>query len=648
MKIKLLASVFLITSISSVQAQVTTPPQTGADLLKSRFGGSDYQTESDQTMLVEQRNRFESSQLPTLEEEVDQPSDNAGNPPFLFTPLYFTPTTTPTAYQLPEGTIIFSTRNRIFSSPGDADEEQTPLYPSFSPIIWGITDQLQITVAGQSVDSGRPGQQGNFNVIREEDAEAVLDLKYRLWENPDQGLALSGVVSVAGGRRQLIFRQGGTRQVFDAHDLVPAVQLPLTYQRDGVSLTFSPTIAFFPEEHALFIHRPPIADPGEFGTTFGISGAASYIINPRLMVWGDGFVPLTGNNSLDDDLGKPAKSIVLDAGLRYFVNPRVALDLFASNRLGTYGPLALTAESQDEFSVGFGLMFMPDFSEANRSYASNFDATTTVRDSLSGGGLAYFDGDVLPANTVAFDLFGGTQGISTAVRYGFVNDLEAGAYLDYAFGDVDESEQGFGVKVRLLDQHRGSPFTASIVGTVGLTNQPFANFVENDPNAFENRGLDKDIPLFALITGDDGDEFKLFITTLSVPLHYQFENNASVWLTPMLSYVQRNSLELAGLNVGGSYPVNPELNVIGEVGANFVEDGNMIGDNGRENAIPWTVAFQWQPENLLGQSYENRVSRPNLNLFFTNRVGFSPWQSMRVQHDHNIAVGVGLTIPVAF
>lgn len=648
MEIKLLVPFFFLASMFSAQAQVSDTPHTAADLLQPRVGISQGQGRSGTTQFREVEKDMPTSQLPTFTEETGQTPADLDNATIFFTPLYFTPTTTPTAYSLPAGTVIFENRNRLFSNPGDNNDEETALYPGVA-VSWGITDQLQITIAGQSVDSGGPGQQGNFNVIREEDAEANLDLQYQLWDDPDQGLALSGVVSVAGGRRQIVFSQPGVaRQSFDAHDFVPAVQLPLTYRRDRVSLTFSPTIAFFPEDHALFIHRPPIADPGEFGTTLGISGSASYIINPRLMVWGDGFVPFTGNNSLDDDSGKPAKSIVFDAGLRYFVNPRVALDLFASNRLGSYGPLALTAESQDSFSVGFGLMFMPDFSPANRVYVSNFDDATILRDSLSSGGLAYFDGDVLPANTMAFDLFGGTQGISTAVRYGFVNDLEAGVYLDYAFGETDESEQGFGVKVRLLDQQRGNPFTASLVGTVGLSNQPFANFVENDPNAFDNNNLDKDIPLFALITGDDGDEYKLYITTLSLPLHYQFENEASVWLTPMLAYVQRNSLELGGFQVGGSYPVSPDLNVIGEVGANLIEDGNSIGDNGRENAIPWTVALQWQPENLLGQSYADRVSRPNFNLFVTNRVGFSPWQSMRVQHDNNIAVGVGLTIPVAF
>ncbi len=651
MNIKYIVPFLYFASISSVQAQVTDISELSTDLFKASDKDLEVLTESSwhqtsYTNLPKFIQTVEITQLPSQAEEQNQAqgeTESLDPHTTNLSPLYISPSNVPTAEQLPAGAGVINIRNRIFSPPG---EEETGLYPILG-LSWGITDQLQITIAGQGVDSGAPGSQGDFNVIRSENGEATLELKHRLWDNPEQNLALSGVFSISGGSREFTFRGGGETTIISANDIIPAFQFPLTYFNNRASVTLSPTIAFFPEDHAMFLHRPPIANPGSFGTNFGLSGAASYQLNPRLTLWGDAFIPFIGNNSLDEDSGKPAKAVALDVGLRYFVNPRVALDLFTSNRIGSVGPLALTAESQGNFGVGFGLAFMPNlFAPANKNYPDSFLDADVVTDNFLPGGLNYFDGGVLPQGTVAVDILGGSQGISSALRYGLVNDLEAGIYLNYAFGNVDESEQGFGIKARLLNQQTGSPITASMVATLGLTNETFVNFRRNDAGAFERGNVEKKLPFF--LNGDVDERSLLYLTTLSFPLQYQFENDANIWLTPMLGYAQRLGFEMAGFNLGGSYPIAKELSLIGEVGANFIGEGNMLGSQVRENAIPWTVAMRWQPTNFLGTDFSKSNYNPYFNLFVTNRVGFSPWQQMRVQHENNIAVGLGLTIPFNF
>jgi len=231
------------------------------------------------------------------------------------------------------------------------------------------------------------------------------------------------------------------------NDLVPALQVPwtITTTNQRAQFTLAPTVAFFPASNAIAFRRPPVDEPGSFGTTLGLSGGASYQLHRRLAVWGDFFAPITGNNSISRESGKPAKAIAYNAGLRYLVNPQVGLDVFASNTQGGIGPLALTAD-RDFTAVGTRLAFMPELFQGNRRYGDSWSQDfwgEDVPDTVDG--LAFFDGGTVPEGQLTSNLQGGGQGLLAALRYGVVKDLEAGVYLDLVTGDVDESEQGYSV-----------------------------------------------------------------------------------------------------------------------------------------------------------------------------------------------------------
>ena len=602
------------------------------------------------------------AELPAIANEVDNISEQdstliksetkEATPPVIFTisPLIDRFFTQPTAKHLRAGEVIFNIDNRLFFLPdlvpGRLDNEDTALNfgGGFS---WGISDRLELTLQFQHVDSSSPARQGDFVSERTEDNEAAIEIKQQLWQNSDDTKSLSGVVSASWGTRGFKFTRNGNSVEINNRDIFLAFQLPFTATvNQKWQFTISPTIAFFNDKSAVFYHRLPNDKDSSFGTTFGFTGAVSYSLSSRLAIWGDAFIPITGNNSVSRESGKPDTAIAYNAGVRYLFNPRLAIDLYASNTQGSIGPLALTAD-RDLVSFGTNLIFMPDFIAANRRQPDRFSPAKQNDDTptpVVNSGIAFFDGGTLDSGQFLFNVQGGSQGVLTSLRYGFLKDFEGGIYLDYVSGETDESEQGFSAKVRFLNQAEDAPITASLAVSLGLTNQPFVNFFNNDRDEFDRRGLDKEVPI-AIPGADDFDEGKEFIFTASVPLNYQFDSNAAIWFTPTIAYVQRLGTEIAGFNVGASIPITQELSILGEVGANFAGKGNgFIGDE-LEDLIPWTVGIRWKPLSLFGLEPSTNNTNPQLELYLTNRVGSSTWHQLRVRNQNKTAIGAGLILP---
>lgn len=576
----------------------------------------------------------------TLEPEPDQTTT---------TPLSQQLFVQPTAQHLQQGELILDFDNRLYFLPdlveGGVDDADTAV--NFNTgFIFGVTDKLQLTLQFQFVDSSTPAKQGDFISERTENQAAAGELKYRLWQNQSQTQALSGVVSASWGTRGFRFMREGTRTdrtEINNRNVFVTLAVPYTAQVSNKwQFTISPTVAFFNDRNAGFFHRLPGEDE-EFGTVFGLTGSTAYEINPRLFIWGDAFVPFTGNNSISRSSGLPDTAIAYNGGIRYLVNPRLALDIYASNTFGSFGPLSLTAD-RDLVALGTNLRFMPDLISANRQYSDRFNEDSNIIAPLTTDGLAFFDGGVVSSQDFVWHFQAGNQGILTALRYGLVKDLEGAIYLDYVFGDVDESEQGYSVKLRLLNQAESSPITLSLAATLGITNQPFVNFLEGDRDEFSRRDLDKEFPIFTP-GGDDIEEGKQLIATFALPIHYQIADNTAVWFTPIAGYLQREGTELAGFNLGGSLAFTSELSAVAEIGANFVGEGNSITQNGLEDEIPWTFALRWTPLTLFGLEPTEDNTNPQLEFYLTNRVGSSTWHQLRVRDDNDLAVGVGLQLP---
>jgi hypothetical protein len=557
-----------------------------------------------------------------------------------------------TAEQLQQGEVVTSLRYRQSFPSGTARDVGLTGQPTFG-ISWGVTDKLELTLDAQTVDNSGPGNQGPFKALRINPdntgpnlfQEFTFQAKQRLWQNEEGTQALSGVVAASlgnAGRPYRFFDETGAISNGKNNEIVTSLELPFTIRTDNrLQLTLSPKVAFLPNDNALYFNTPPVEKPGSFGTTFGLAGGISYQLNPRLILWGDAFVPLTGNNTINRDTGLPARTIAFNAGLRYIVNPRLATDLFVSNTLGNTGPLSIVTDS-DNPSLGLGITYLPGITSANRRYSQHFHATQQPPpDTVAGFGL--LDGGTIANQQLRLSLQGGEQGLLTGIRYGLLDDLEIGAFLESIPGTVDESALGLSGKVRFLHQADGDPFTLSGLVTVARSNNVLVNLINDNRNELEERGLEKSG--FAFSNEKAGE---LLIITLSTPMHYQFKGGSAIWLTPTLGFVQRNGLEIAGLNLGGSVPLARGLDAIAEAGLELSGNGNAFVGNNRETVIPWTVGLRWHPASLLGIPKTSAISGLQLEAYVTNRVGTTPFGSLRVRADNDTAIGVGLVLPIQF
>ncbi|MBW4574362.1 MAG: hypothetical protein KME08_03670 [Aphanothece sp. CMT-3BRIN-NPC111] len=548
-----------------------------------------------------------------------------------------------TAHQLLRGEVLPSLRYRQSFPPEDVVNGLTG-QPTLG-ISWGITNNLELTLDAQTVDNFGPGRQGDFRAQRTTTngsgnffQELTLQAKQRLWQNAQGTQALSGVVAISRGVRSYRFSRPGAGNLpsgGNKDELVPSLEFPFTVTTgDRWQFTVSPKVAFLPEDNALYFRRLPIPDSGSFGTTFGLAGAASYRVNSRLVLWGDAFVPLTGNNTIDRDTGLPARSIGFNAGVRYLVNPRLATDLFVSNTLGNTGALSMITDKEYPF-LGLGVTFLPGVTSANRRYPASFRSTQQPPPETPAG-FAFLDGGTVRSGQLVTSVQGGGQGLLAAVQFGLLDDLEIGSFIDLVPGTTDESEFGFSGKIRFLHQADGDPVTLSAVATLARSNNVLINLVNNNANEFEERGFKKGG--FAFSNEGPGE---LFIITLSTPIHYQFANGGAIWATPTLGFVQRNGLQIAGINFGSSTPVLKNLDLIGEVGLEFSGKGNAFVDRTRETVIPFSLGLRWNPSL-------RQIPGLQLEGFLTNRVGSSPFGTLRVQADKSVSVGVGVRLPVQF
>ena len=556
-----------------------------------------------------------------------------------------------TADQLRQGEILTTLRYRQSFPPGNDSQTGLTGQPTLG-INWGVTNNLELTFDAQTVDNSGPVRQGPFLAQRINPdgtgpnffQEFTLQAKQRLWQNETGTQALSAVVAASLGNAGRPYRfYQPTRAIANGQNnqIVTSLELPYTYKpTERWQFTLSPKVAFLPEDNALYFNRLPLTN-SSFGTTFGLAGGISYQINPRLLLWGDAFVPLTGNNTINRDTGTPTKTIAFNAGLRYLVNPRLATDLFVSNTLGNVGALSLVADREYP-SLGIGITYLPGITGANQRIAQHFNSTQQPPPDTSAG-FALLDGGTIANKQLNLSVQGGSQGLLTGVRYGLLDDLEIGTFLNSIPGTVDESELGFSGKIRFLHQADGDPFTLSGAVTVARANNVLVNLVNNNRNRFQELGLEKGGFAFS-----DEKVGELFIVTLSAPMQYQFKGGSAVWLTPTLGFIQRNGLQMAGLNFGGSVPLAKNLEAIAEAGYDFSGKGNGFVGNKRATIIPWSVGLRWRPASLLGISQNSAIAGLQLEAYLTNRVGSTPFETMRVRADNNLAVGVGLSLPIQF
>ncbi|WP_218079803.1 AMIN domain-containing protein [Anthocerotibacter panamensis] len=538
---------------------------------------------------------------------------------------------------------------------------------------YGFLDGVELRLDLQGQDNNSPGLLGNtvnerfvrdLGVTSNSFQEITLQGKFRLVNEPTfkSSVVFSGTV----GNRAFSFTplqnpiEGRFERTY-GQTLIPALEVPLTWQLDArTTVTLNPKLVFLPGDNAGFIPINPQLG-GSFGTVGAVGLGASYSLSEHLQLRADVTPILFGNNSVNTATGLPNKTLVYNAGFRYVVNPRLALDVFASNSYGNTGVGSVVARED----VGFGasLTFIPDkffFFDlaANHKFDKSFDLSETSdqRKAFVRGGFTFLDGGTVPEGKTYLQLKGTSNGFLASIRNGTLDDFETGYFVNFTASSVDESEAGLSTKVRFLNQAVGDPFTLSGVFTIGRTSDRFINYVRADRNAVNTaedpfnagRGDRGPIPpnLFGLFTERFGETL---ILTLSAPLQ-QVTENYSWWVIPKASYVQQSSrlgasdVQLAGVTVGGSLRLSKSLELMGEV-TPLIQGNNILVGDRRQQTLPWSAGLRWTFDGG-GGAVPGFDQTASLDLYVTNSLGLSPYQSLRAIADNGLSAGLGLNFPL--
>ncbi len=539
--------------------------------------------------------------------------------------------------------------------------------------IYGLSDDIELTLDLQGANGSVPGFQGPYLVERRVGInngnifqDIAVQAKFRLGEI--FGARSSAVLGLTVSRPQFTFFDATGRNLpaierpQEGLVFVPSFEVPFTFlaRDDRYAFTVSPKFAYFPQDNAIYTPVNPGTN-ASFGLTAGVGLGGSFKISPRFQVRGDITPILLGNNTVDRNSGLPDRVLPYNIGIRYLVNPRLGLDVFVSNTFGNTGGPSMVAFSN---SNGFGaaLTFTPeralyllDF-PANRKFAESFnqDVPPEIRRLYVPASFDLLDGSTIAGGTTRLTLQASTGPISTSVRTGTLDDFEAGFYANFAPSGPDESDGGVSTKVRLLHQPSGDPFTLSTLFTIGRTSSRACNFVNGTTDGLD-RALNNlptacpgvpgvtpagdrgPIPpnLLGLVTENIGE---LFVLSLSFPAQYGFEGGHSLWINPKIAYLQRSGdrSPLVGASIGGSIRVAPGFELVAQVTPVFRGENGFIG-NTLERLLPWQAGVRFTP-GLAGTDL-------SLNVYATNSVGLSPYQSLRVRADNQISVGLGFQFP---
>jgi hypothetical protein len=569
-----------------------------------------------------------------------------------------------TAEHLGAGEVLQTQFVRLFKPEAGINDD---LFANQSnQIVYGLTDDIELSLDLQGVNGSVPGFQGNFiaerrvgvnngNIFQDFSLQGKLRIGSLL------GGQSSLVLGLAASRPQFTFTTNGvqTTRPQEGTTLTPSLEFPTTYKTkdERWSFTVSPRLVYFPEDSNLYTPVNPGSN-GRFGLTVALGLGGTFKLSPRFQIRGDASAILIGNNTVGRFSGEPTQVIPFNIGLRYLVNPRIALDVFATNTFGNAGGSAIAAFSNNT-GIGIALTTTPErlFTildvPANRKFAETFyeDVPKERRRIFVPASFDLLDGSTIARDTSQIGLRVSTGTIGTAFRNGSLDDFETGFFADFAPEGVDESDAGASTKIRFLHQQSGDPFTLSALVTLGRSSSRLCNFINGTRDGLERAingqptncpGVPGSVPagdrgpipanLFGLVTENTGE---LIILTLSLPTQFTFDSGASLWFNPKLAYIQRagDRSPLIGASFGASYPVLPGLELVGQITPVFRGENGFLGD-GLARLLPWQAGVRFSVPNGF-----------STNLYVTNAVGLSPYESLRVRADNQVSIGLGLQLP---
>ena len=361
-----------------------------------------------------------------------------------------------TAETLPAGILSLSvgTHQTVDSDAGTGSQ----LY--YGALDYAVTDRIQLGFSAQVIeDRLEKPVLGTRFATRFQTYGASL--KYRVLDATNTQASLLGSVEL------LEFRTGlyGT-DVTSADHVIGSLHLPVTYRASPtVQLHLTPGLSVFPDR----INGIPY-----YGTIASIGAGLTWTPNYRWQGYAQVSAPLSGGNTFNTNR-EIIKVPVVTAGVRYAVSPKVSLEGYVTNGLGTSPATSILAFYPDGDSPLFGavIRYTPNRSLAETYRPTPALATEQRRSPPKLDGFTVASAHVLDKGTLSLSASGGSFGnYAISAAFGVEPDFQIeGAIEDYSDdGSLswnedptpDSARWMAGGRVRFLDQAYGDPLSLSL------------------------------------------------------------------------------------------------------------------------------------------------------------------------------------------
>lgn len=370
-----------------------------------------------------------------------------------------------TANQLPEGTVQLEAGfNTAF--PNDVAGSGTGFQVYYLSLDWAVSDRFQLGLTADGYDDiTKEPIRGRFPSLTA--ISIAPNFKYQLLKNEQFTAAVSGSIQWLR-----LSSEPGLFNNFNRANpsnlIVGTLQTPLTFELGNqVQLHFTPGLAFFPGQ---------VNNADFYGTFLNLGAGLSWQASERLNLFATLNYPIAGKgNAVSSTNGDIFRKLLWTAGAQYAINPRVGVELYATNAFGATPATSLLAfiPNGDDFILGANVKYLFDF---NQGYAPRFGNQPVPPLSDRDAQLLLDGFTISSAETLAPDRVrisgglttGGNRGVFLA--YGLANDLQLEfpieEYADEGLSRAETAGSGVkfgpGVKLRFLNQAAGDPVSLSL------------------------------------------------------------------------------------------------------------------------------------------------------------------------------------------
>ncbi|MDJ0826852.1 MAG: hypothetical protein QNJ16_15240 [Rhodobacter sp.] len=431
---------------------------------------------------------------------------------------------------------------------------------------WGVRDRFQAGFTFQSYND--PFHKPiNGATSRLKFLTYGVSGKFKVYETPRLSFGVQGSVEYMTWESPL-----WGSDVANADHVIGSVQAPVTFRfSPQFELHLTPGVSIFPDSINGFDF---------FGTVGYIGAGATWKPHERVTAYGMVNVPVSGTNNITNTQTLDDTPIWTVGG-RYNVTPKVAVDLYATNGLGTSPATGILGYPPDAETVLYGIQlnWTPGAGKGYRStYRAGPPKPATARSrSLEQAGFTLGTGRTLsPGTLMGVAAYGTDDGFTAAAHLSPDQDFEFGGLIERFANDgsvgaplvdnINDKRFLYFAKLRVLDQDYGDPVSMAVEVSAGRD-------LASGPN-----------------TGT---------LTLGAPISYDFNDRFTVNVNPRAA-AQGNS-QTYGLGLGVNYEVLPGLEAIAEVTPVVDGNGTVWAAGARYNVPDWDFSVDLHATNAIGR-----------------------------------------------